>query len=376
MHCLRSMLACQSGAASRLGGAGANHASKNYAVDPSQPFGLPLPSLLHLRRLSAAALAFWKQAAVQRWLAHPVMRAGLRGLRFVAMAAVLAYLAVQLSSIGWGQVIRALPANPAFYVLFALHYACLPLAEIVIYQICWRRRLWAHAWPFFVKRAYNFGVFDMSGEAYFGFWAHSRLGLGVRPALSAIKDVNLLSGASSNLATPALLAWFYFAGGAGLEALGIDPHLQGVIWAVVGAIALGTLIAGAFQGRFLSTSRRESAVIVGLHTARLGLSMVIQAWSWAVVFPNTGFSVWLAFTTAQLVLSRIPFVPNRDLLFLGLSLSMAPAVAAPQAEVAGMFVMAAALTQCANFAVLGVHALMNRGAPASKPSGGPGVDPA
>lgn len=328
------------------------------------------------RRVRQAALDIWHHERVQRWRAHPAVRAGLQALRLAAIAAVLAYLAFQLSAIGWAEVIRALPGNPAFYVLFALQYACLPLAEIFIYQICWRRPLWGHAWPFFVKRAYNFGVFDMSGEAYFGWWAHQKLGIGVRPAISAIKDVNLLSAAASNLATPVLLAWFYVDGGQGLHALGIDPQLQGVALGAVGAIAAVTLIAGAFQGRFLSTTAHEAAVITGAHTVRLGLSMVLQAWSWAVVFPSTGFSVWLAFTTAQLVISRIPFVPNRDLIFLGLSLSMAPAVQAPQAAVAGMFVMAAALTQCANFAVLGVHALINRGASAQKPPHGSGADPA
>ncbi len=334
-----------------------------------------MPFRSAVRRVTRSAQAIWAHEGLRQRLRHKGVQTSLRVLRFALMAGVLAYLAIQLTAIGWAQVITALPTAAAFYVLFAVNYACLPIAEILIYQICWRRGLWGHVWPFFVKRAYNFGVFDMSGEAYFGWWAHSKLGLGMRPALSAIKDVNLLSGASSNLATPLLLIWFYVAGGEGLHALGINPHFQGIIYGSVGLIAVATVIAGAFQGRFLSTTPREALLILIAHTMRLGLSMVLQAWSWAVVFPHTDFSVWLAFTTAQLVLSRIPFVPNRDLLFLGLSLNMAHAVQAPQAQVAGMFVMAAALTQCANFFVLGLHALINRGAPAQTPRG-PGADPA
>lgn len=332
-----------------------------------------MPFRSALRSVTRSVHAIWAHEGLRERMARPGVQAAIRALRFAIMAGVLAYLAIALSKIGWAQVVRSLPTSLAFYLLFALNYACLPLTEILIYQICWRRPLRQHFWPFFVKRAYNFGVFDMSGEAYFGWWAHSKLGLGVRTALSAIKDVNLLSGASSNLATPLLLAWFYLLGGEGLRALGVDRHLQGVVYGSVGAIAIATLIAGAFQGKFLSTTPRQSVLILIVHTARLGLSMVLQAWSWAVVFPETDFSIWLAFTTAQLVLSRIPFVPNRDLLFLGLSLNMAHAVTAPQAQVAGMFVMAAALTQCANFSVLGLHALIDRGASAQPPRG-PGAD--
>lgn len=332
-----------------------------------------MPFRSALRSVTRSIQAAWAHEGLRKRMAHPGVQSAIRVLRFAVMVGVLAYLAFALSRIGWAQVLGSLPTSWAFYLLFALNYACLPLAEILIYQICLRRPLGGHAWPFFVKRAYNFGVFDLSGEAYFGWWAHQKLGISARAALSAIKDVNLLSGASSNLATPLLLAWFYLLGGEGLKALGIDRHLQGLVYGSVGVIAIGTLIAGAFQGKFLSTTRRESALILIAHTVRLGLSMVLQAWSWAVVFPNTDFSIWLAFTTAQLVLSRIPFVPNRDLLFLGLSLNMAHAVAAPQAQVAGMFVMAAALAQCANFTVLGLHALINSGAPPQPPRS-PGAD--
>ena len=332
-----------------------------------------MPFRTAARRLIRAIAALWAHEGLRRRLAHPVSQAALRGLRIAGMALVLGFLAYQLAAIGWAQVLTALPTNPAFYLLFALSYACLPMTEILIYEVCWRRPLWAHAWPFFVKRAYNFGVFDMSGEAYFGFWAHQRLKLGLRPVLSAVKDVNLLSGASSNLATPLLLAWFYWAGGEGKQALGLDASLQGWVFGSVGAIALGTLIAAAFQSRFMSTSGRASLIILALHTLRLGLGMLLQAWSWALVFPSTAFSVWLAFVIAQLVLSRIPFVPNRDLLFLGLSLNMAKAVDAPQAAVAGMFVMAAALTQCANFSVLGLHALIRMARPTPSHRG-PGAD--
>ena len=58
---------------------------------------------------------------------------------------------------------------------------------------------------------------------------------------------------------------------------------------------------------------------------------------------------WLMFVALQLVLSRIPFVPNQDLLFLTAALHLAPIVDQPEAAIAGMLVAEAGLSQLVNF---------------------------
>ena len=60
---------------------------------------------------------------------------------------------------------------------------------------------------------------------------------------------------------------------------------------------------------------------------------------------------WLMFLAAQLLLTRIPFLPNRDVMMMWLGVALATAVAAPQAQVASMFLAAGALS-------LATHALM------------------
>ena len=57
------------------------------------------------------------------------------------------------------------------------------------------------------------------------------------------------------------------------------------------------------------------------------------------------------FLAAQLLLTRIPFLPNRDVMMMWLGVALATAVAAPQAQVASMFLAAGALS-------LATHAFM------------------
>ncbi len=49
-----------------------------------------------------------------------------------------------------------------------------------------------------------------------------------------------------------------------------------------------------------------------------------------------------------MVLTRVPFLPNTDLLFAGLGITLMAYVDGPAAEVAGMFLAAGALNQVLN----------------------------
>jgi len=60
---------------------------------------------------------------------------------------------------------------------------------------------------------------------------------------------------------------------------------------------------------------------------------------------------WLLFLTLQMLVTRLPFLPNRDIVLIGLGVALAPLIAAPQAHVASMFVAAGVLS-------LIVHALI------------------
>ena len=72
---------------------------------------------------------------------------------------------------------------------------------------------------------------------------------------------------------------------------------------------------------------------------------------YAAALPAADYSAWFLFIALQLVISRIPFLPNQDLVFLGAALSLATIVGVPEAAIAGMLVAEAGLSQLLNFSL-------------------------
>ncbi|PHS25821.1 MAG: hypothetical protein COA84_07220 [Robiginitomaculum sp.] len=277
-------------------------------------------------------------------------------LRLGFLLAVGVYLYLKISKIGWAEVITALPGNPAFYLVFVLIYLALPLFEVVIYQRLWKRPLWHYA-PFFLrKQVYNAALIGYSGEAVFCFWAQSKLGLTTRSALMAIKDNNILSAMASNSAT--ILLVLAFIGTGQISWLNTSGNSFGLyIGFGLGFTLMSSMAVYCFRKKLIAMPGRDAVIVLAIHVFRVFAVMLLQALQWSIVIPQAPFSVWLAFLTAQFLMTRIPFLPNKDLLFLGLSLSLAGMVDAPSAVVAGMFLASGALTQASNLVVFLVTSL-------------------
>lgn len=270
-------------------------------------------------------------------------------VRAVIAVAVVAFMYIRLSEIGWDATVAALPRAPMFYVYFAVAYWILPLAEMMIYRALWPIR-W-RALPVFIrKRVYNELMFDYSGEAYLYLWAKDAVPHSTRGILSTIKDVNLLSGLASNSMTLLMLPVVILGGHVALlEAPGSHPLVPLLLCAVL-ALALMAMLY-VFRKRIFSLSRRDAAVVGGLHVTRLVIIFALQVAQWSAALPQVPLGEWLMFLAAQLLLTRIPFLPNRDVMMMWLGVALAKAIAAPQAQVASMFLAAGALS-------LATHAFM------------------
>jgi hypothetical protein len=114
----------------------------------------------------------------------------------------------------------------------------------------------------------------------------------------------------------------------------------------VGLIILPLIIK--FRKKILALDPQVAQKIFLIHLGRLILMLGFQTLQWAVVLPAVPFDTWLLFLTAQLVLTRVPFLPNTDLLYVGLGLTLANYIDAPIAVIAGMFLASGALFQIAN----------------------------
>lgn len=280
-------------------------------------------------------------------------------LRLFLLVGVLTYLVWKLSDIGWIAVLQSLPTNPLFYMIFAVRYCVLPGTEILIYQRLWSASL-SRYWPVFLrKRVYNFGVLDYAGEAYFFDWARKTLGLTDKVVFAGIRDSNVLSAIASNLVT--VLFLFVFVSQGMAQTLATNTPNAWIYLAAAGFMAIFlTALIYTFRHRLIGVPMPTATWLLSMHTARMLIIMGLLGAQWASALPDIPWTVWWLFLTAELVLNRLPFLPNKDLMFLGLSVGLAEYVDGPEAAVAAVFLAASALTQLTNLAIFATTSFVGR----------------
>ncbi len=217
--------------------------------------------------------------------------------------------------LGINGIRRALPGNPLFYITFALVYVALPLGDFIIF-----RRLWYipadGLVALFKKRIANEIVIGYSGEAYFYAWAkaHARK---VAAPFGAVKDVSILSAMAGNAVTLSLvLIALPFAQSVLKPA---DFRLLGWSVAILVAISLPFLI---FARRVFTLPRSQLWWITGVHGVRLIAGAILLALAWHFAMPDIAIGVWLMLSAARMLVSRLPLVPNKDLLFANFAITL------------------------------------------------------
>jgi hypothetical protein len=211
-----------------------------------------------------------------------------------------------------GDLAAMLPRSSLFWALFLTSYLALPASEWVIYRHLWGAGS-GRFLPLLRKLVSNEMLFGYSGELYFYAWA--RQSSGVARPFGAIKDVSILSalvGLSVSLAF-GLVAFL----AVGPAALG--PY-AGKLYACAGvvlAVALATLL---FRRRVFSLPARERTFIACVHALRLCAVALLTASMWHLVLPEVALRWWLLLAALQLVVSRLPLVTNKDLIFAGIAI--------------------------------------------------------
>ena len=203
---------------------------------------------------------------------------------------------------------RAAPDSPWFYVAFFGLYMAAPTGDFIIF-----RRLWGIPWSGFAalhkKRIANDVVLGYSGEAYFYAWARARANLVAAP-FGAVKDVSLLSAIAGNGATILLCALALPVG----YQLMPPSVLNAVAGSAVITLAVSLLLI-LFSKRVFSLPRRQLWQVFWIHCARIAASSLLLALAWHYAMPDVSLWMWLFLSAARLLVSRLPLVPNKDLLF-------------------------------------------------------------
>jgi hypothetical protein len=209
---------------------------------------------------------------------------------------------------GLGALQRSVPQNPLYYLAFALFYLGPPTFDWLIFRRLWRLPL-AGLSALFKKRVANEVIVGYSGEAYFYAWARERVQMVASP-FGAVKDVTILSAMAGNAITLAMLA----------VALPIAKDLftpgmfETVAWSTVAVIAT-SLPFLIFSKRVFSLAPPTLWWVFGMHCLRLCFGSVMIALAWHFAMPDVSIAMWLFLAAGRLLVSRLPLVPNKDLLF-------------------------------------------------------------
>ena len=242
-------------------------------------------------------------------------------LRSAALAAIVLYLIYRLSQIGWADIAAAIPTSPIFYLLSVGIFLVLPICEVINYRLLTGSYIPSGLKIFSRKRVYNDAIVGYAGEAYL-FGELARLpDFDKRRALTVIKDNNLVSAIISNSWTILLVAGLILSGQTGIlqEIIDSAPLLVGgfgIFCAIIFALVI------VFFGRLSALPRPKVLQLSAVHGAKVLIVAALQVAQWSSALPMASAMTWLMFLTVQTLLKRIPGLPNSDLLFLGIGLSL------------------------------------------------------
>ena len=224
--------------------------------------------------------------------------------------AILAVVIWQIRLLDIDQIRTVLPTNPAFWIVIVLYYFAGTTADFVIF-----RKLWGIPFEGFIallrKNVSNAILVDYLGEAYFYSWARRKVNLATSP-FGAVKDVAILSALISNVVTLVMMPLAYpFAHALNL---GLAPK---TLMISVGIIALVSVLIVIFGNRLFSLTKAELWWVSGIHLGRLILSNALLALAWNLALPDVALGWWLVLVTIHMLLSRLPLISNKDVIFAG-----------------------------------------------------------
>ena len=226
--------------------------------------------------------------------------------------AVLIAAALQFRELDLVRIRALVPASLLFWLAFAAYYLAGPISEWIVYRRLWAMPLAGMA-ALLRKLVVNELLLGYLGEAQFYAWARARTRLSDAP-FAAIKDVTILSALVGNGVTLVLLAlaWPYVsAGQLGLQGMGAFASLGAVLLTSLGILLL--------RRQLFSLPRPELAFIAATHLARIVVILIASAVMWHAVLPAVAITLWLVLATLRMLLSRLPLLPNKDVVFAGLT---------------------------------------------------------
>ncbi len=226
---------------------------------------------------------------------------------------ILGAVLYQFRHMDIGALRRMLPTGFGFWLAFALYYTAGPVSEWVIF-----RRLWAIPFEGFVallrKLVSNEILLGYLGEVYFYAWARRNARITTAP-FGAIKDVTILSALMGNAVTLVMVAL--------AAPLFLSLHVgadSGAFLASILFVLATSGVAMLIRNRLFTLPRDELWFVASIHLLRIVATTVLAAMMWHLLLPAVTLGWWLLLGTLRQLVSRLPFLPNKDLVFAGLAM--------------------------------------------------------
>lgn len=273
-------------------------------------------------------------------------------LRWGVPLALLAYLGHDLARIGWREVWAARPQSLLFYLVLFLPFFIQPSADMTIY-----RNLWGvgRALPLTVllrKRYLNNVMVEYSGEAYFCLWVDRNLHIGRAAMLHAVKDSNVLSAGAG-----LTMVWIILLALTACGDLRLPAAISANLWQY-GAVASLPLVlcAALIMGgrRVTSLTRRQIVATFFIHLSRSAFALALEFLLWLLSGALPDAATCLEFVGLRLLITRLPLLPRKDLLFVGVGMAAAGMMSLSEPRIAAVLVIMTAFDQILEFVVVGL----------------------
>ncbi len=283
---------------------------------------------------------------------QPVGKKLIRFFRTVLVIGIFVFLVYQLHKIGWLAIIKALPVNPWFYLLFLLAYLALPVSEQFIYRLSLNFTFWEGFKVFMIKKILNVDVVAYSGEAYFFAWGKKHLDVSDKYLFNVVKDNNIISSFASTLTAIILLSVLTYLGQINFLDFITISHTTII---TIGVLVLVVLfLAIYFRKRIIAFDTLTAIKIFGIHELRIITVYGLEILMCVAALPEIPVNIWFTFLAIKVISSRIPFLPSQDILLLGIYAKVTELYHIPQAEIMAVYLMITALGKVLNLVLYSI----------------------
>lgn len=257
--------------------------------------------------------------------------------RYVLYTLMLVILVYQLYSIGFQDLIGSIPANPMVYILAIVIFFTLPITEHVVYGRFFSFK-WAESVPMLIKkRVYNKNLVGYVGEFDFYLWlTQKEHNQSKKRVFDVIKDNNIISGVASIVLISALLGvllLIYFSPDEIGDHILIFGYIVGYILLLVAVIIVMA------RTRIYSLNLKDTWFLTSVHSGRILFMSAIQILQWHLAITDISLYELFVILSVQLVISRIPILPAKDLIFISGSIELTNYLDISTSELAAIMVL-------------------------------------